>query len=79
MAYINSDQFNARGLWNPATSYKKADALKRPFADMVVWPVAVGIGAAQKVPGLFVALKDSTNQTPTYAGTIYWKLIRLNQ
>lgn len=84
MAYINSDQFTARGLWNASASYKKAYAMQ-PFADMVQWPVTVGVPAQPggtalpKVPGFFVALADSTNQEPTFSGSAYWKLIRLNQ
>lgn len=89
MAYINSDQFNARGLWSPTATYKKPHS-KQPFADMVLWPVTVGVTSQPgipevdklllpKVPGFFAAIKDSTNQAPTFSGSAYWKLIRLNQ
>ncbi len=91
MAFINSDQFVARGTWSTTVAYKKATASNHPFADMVIWPVTVGVPVPQagvdpedqtplpKVPGFFVALLDNTGQEPTFNDTAYWKLIRLNQ
>jgi hypothetical protein len=91
MAFINSDQFKMRGLWNFSHTYKKATAIDHPFADMVMWPVTVGVpvpipGVEEgeqdplpKVPGFFVALQDNTGQEPRFNPTAYWRLIRLNQ